>query len=82
MMDGSKPEALLWDEHFDVIRLEGSGCAGFLHGPGVDQCSGNNYSALLGLRLQGEQIVKALFIVGRLKQFSCLTFSTKGAAVN
>lgn len=31
-VDGSKPQALLWDEHFAVVRLEGSGCAGFLNG--------------------------------------------------
>jgi len=31
-MDASKPEFLVWDEHFDVIRLEGAGSAEFLHG--------------------------------------------------
>lgn len=47
MMDGSKPEALLWDEHFAVVRLEGSGCAGFLNGQTSAKVEGTPSGQLL-----------------------------------
>ena len=72
-MDGSKPQALLWDAHFDVIRLEGSGCAGFLHG----QTSARVDGAALG------QLLQACWLnaTGRVQALLELRLDDQGADV-
>ena len=46
-MAGSEPQALLWEQHFDVVRLEGAGCAGFLHGQTSARVEGASSGALI-----------------------------------
>nr|WP_038004523.1 aminomethyltransferase [Synechococcus sp. WH 7805] len=72
-MDGSKPQALLWDAHFDVIRLEGSGSAGFLHG----QTSARVDGAALG------QLLQACWLnaTGRVQALLELRLDDQGADV-
>ena len=72
-MDGSKSQALLWDAHFDVIRLEGSGCAGFLHG----QTSARVDGAALG------QLLQACWLnaTGRVQALLELRLDDQGADV-
>lgn len=72
-MDASKPEVLLWDGHFDVIRLDGAGSAKFLHG----QTSARVEGTPLG------ELIQACWLsaTGRLQALLELRLDNQGADI-
>jgi len=72
-VDGSRLPVLRWDEHFAVVRLEGSGCAGFLNG----QTSARVEGAPSG------QLIQACWLnaTGRLQALLELRLDDHGADV-
>ena len=42
-----EPAALIWDARFPLIRLEGTGCSGFLHGQTSAKVSGRTHGDLI-----------------------------------